>query len=799
MKFTLTWLQDHLDTDWAVEALADKLTSVGLELEGIEDRAAALKPFVIAEVLDAKQHPNADRLRVCQVNTGTETLQVVCGAPNARTGIKAVFAPSGSYIPGSGITLKPTDIRGEASNGMLCSERELELSDEHNGIIELPSDAPVGTAYAEYAGLGDPVIDVAVTPNRPDCLGIIGIARDLAAVGAGRFISPKIEPIPGTFKSEIGVRIELPNDAADACPVFVGRTIRGVKNGPSPKWLQDRLKAIGLRPISALVDITNFLTHDRARPLHVYDAAKVSGDIIVRLGRDGETLEALDGKTYTINSNVCVIADQDRALGFGGVMGGTYSGCSVDTVDVFVESALFDPIRTANAGRTLGILSDARFRFERGVDPEGTISGIELATKLILELCGGGEVSDLVIAGAVPVSDKSVTFRPSRVATLGGLDLPAHQSVRILESLGFKAEQFGDEYAVTVPSWRPDVDGEADLVEEVLRIAGLDTVPSLQLDRPTPPQGVLTSRQKRTRLTKRLLATRGLREAVTWSFLPEKQAQLFGGGAEALKLANPISTELDTMRPSLLPNLIAALGRNADRGFHDLGLYEVGGSYSDDTPEGQILTAAGVRGGAQGERHWTGKPQAVDAFVVKADVMAVLAATGAPLDNLITTTDTPAWYHPGRSGVLKLGPKVLARFGEIHPSVLKTMGVDGPIAAFEVFLDAIPTAKVKSRSRGPLKASDYQAVDRDFAFVVEQAVAAEDILRSARGVDKVLITGARIFDVYEGTGVGDGKKSVALGITLQALDRTLTDQEIDAVATKVIDAVTKKTGAILRA
>ncbi|MDA5192970.1 phenylalanine--tRNA ligase subunit beta [Govanella unica] len=795
MKLTLNWLKDHLDTTATVTEVAEKLTAVGLEVEEIIDPAAKLAPFIIAEVKATEQHPNAERLRLCTVDTGTETLQVVCGASNARAGIKVVFAPSGSYIPGSKMTLKPTEIRGVLSTGMMCSERELELSEEHEGIIELPMDAPLGGSFAQYAGFDDPVIDIAITPNRPDCLGITGIARDLAAAGLGAFKSPAVEPVKGSFPCPVPVRIE--SDAASACPLFVGRLIRGVKNGPSPKWLQDRLKALGLRPISALVDITNYLCYDRARPLHVYDADKLSGGIIVRLGREGETLDALDNKTYELTDRMCVIADEAGPLGLAGVIGGTPSGSTEGTLNVFVEAALFDPIRTAETGRATGVLSDARFRFERGVDPDGTIPGLELATRLILDLCGG-EPSELVIAGEIPNATKIVTFRPDRVRTLGGLDLPAESSIAILTSLGFTVEGSGASLSVRVPSWRPDVDGEADLVEEVLRIHGYDAIPSVPLDRPMPPKGVLTSRQKRTRLVRRTLATRGLREAVTWSFLSAKDAQLFGGGQDCLMLANPISSELDCMRPSLLPNLIAALGRNADRGFHDLGLFEIGSHFENDTAEGQILVAAGVRGGMTGDRHWTAKPQAVDAYVAKADVMGILTAAGAPVDNLVTSTDSPSFYHPGRSGVLKLGPKMLARFGEIHPGVLKALDVDGPVVAFEVFLDALPLPKAKSRSRGPLKVSDFQAVERDFAFVVNRDVTAEDILRAARGVDKTLITAASVFDVYQGKGVEDGQKSVAISLTLQAQDRTLTDQDIDGVANKVIEAVAKKTNATLR-
>ncbi len=800
MKLTLSWLKDHLETAADLDAITEKLTGIGLEVDGVEDRAAKLKPFVVAHVLEAVQHPNADRLRLCRVDTGSGVVQVVCGAPNARTGMKTVFAPIGAYIPGSDFTLKPTEIRGVASEGMLCSKRELELSDDHEGIIELPEDAPVGASFAEYAGLDDPVIDIAITPNRPDCLGVRGVARDLAAAGLGSLKDDAASPVAGSFRSPVDVRIELPEGQEHVCPVFVGRFIRGVRNCESPQWLQDRLRAIGLRPISALVDITNYLTFDRARPLHVYDALKLNGDIVVRLSREGETLQALNGREYTLPAGLCVITDSTGVLGLGGVMGGEDSGCTEETTDLVLESAAFDPVRVAEAGRKLNIDSDARYRFERGVDPAGTIPGIELATRLILEICGG-EASELVIAGRVPDAVKTVAFRPARVKNLGGLDVPAAECRRILETLGFTIrDDKGDSWTVAVPSWRPDVDGEADLVEEVLRIVGYDAIPAVPMERPDVPKGVMTPRQKRLRLLRRGLAARGLREAVTWSFLSDKEAALFGGVEEGLRLANPISSELSAMRPSLLPNLLSGLARNAARGFENLGLFEIGNQYADATPEGHVLVAAGVRGGADGERHWSGKAKPVDVFTAKADAIAALTLAGAPVENLQTAAEAPAWYHPGRSGVLKLGPKtVLARFGEIHPGVLAELDIEGPVAAFEIFVDAIPQPKARAgRSRGPLKASDFQAVDRDFAFVVDRAVAAEDILRAARGADKALITDAAVFDVYEGPGVAEGKKSVAVSVTLQAMDHTLTDAEIEAVAARVVAAVAQRTGATLR-
>ncbi|MEX1146790.1 MAG: phenylalanine--tRNA ligase subunit beta [Sphingomonadales bacterium] len=796
MKFTLSWLREHLETDATLDAVTDKLTALGLEVEGVEDRAARLKPFVVAEVLSAEPHPNADRLRVCRVNTGSATIQVVCGAPNARTGMKGVFAPGGSYIPGSDMTLKPTEIRGVASEGMLCSERELELSDEHDGIIELPADAPVGEAYARYVGLDDPVIEIAITPNRQDCLGVSGIARDLAAAGLGTLRDGAIESVLGTFKSNLGVTIE--DSAKPLCPLFAGRVIRGVVNGDSPAWLQNRLRAIGLRPISALVDITNYVMFDRARPLHVYDADKVTGGIVVRAGRDGERFMALDDREYEAGPDMCAIADHTQVLGLGGIMGEEASGCTADTVNVFLESAWFDPVATARTGRALGLESDARYRFERGVDPETTVPGLELATRLILEICGG-EASEPVIAGAIPDTARTVALRADRVRGLGGLDVLPACSSEILTALGFGVSGT-DPLTVTVPSWRSDIDGEADLVEEVLRVNGYDAIPAMPVARLPGEEARLTPRQKRTRMARRTLATRGLREAVTWSFLGAGDAALFGAGPDAPRIENPINAELDVMRPNLLPNLIRAGGRNADRGLRSLGLFEVANQFADHTPEGQALVAAGVRQGTAGERHWAEPPRSVDAFDAKADALGVLAACGAPVDNLMTVAEAPEWYHPGRAGTLRLGPKVvLAAFGEVHPRVLRSMDVSGPVVAFEVFLDALPEAKAKGgRSRGPLKVSDFQTVDRDFAFIVGRDVAAGDILRAASGADKALVRHATVFDVYEGEGVGADEKSIAIRLRLQADDRTLTDAEIEAVSVRVVDAVAKRTGGQLR-
>ncbi|HKJ72696.1 MAG TPA: phenylalanine--tRNA ligase subunit beta [Alphaproteobacteria bacterium] len=799
MKFTLSWLKDHLDTEADVETISTALTNLGLEVESVTDRAKILEPFTVAHVIEAKPHPDADRLQVCMVETKFGTMQVVCGAPNARTGLMGVFAPSGTTIPGTGMVLKPTRIRGVESNGMLCSEREMGLSDEHTGIIELPEGAKVGEPFADVAGLDDPVFDIAITPNRAEALGVSGIARDLAAAGIGAFKPPRIDPIEGRFESDTKVRLDL-TDAETACPLFVGRLIKGVKNGPSPDWLQQRLAAIGLRPISALVDITNYISYEFARPLHVYDADKLDGDIIVRLAKDGEELLALDGKTYTLDSEMCVIADEKKALGLGGVMGGEGTGCTKETVNVYVESALFDPIRTARTGRMLGIDSDARYRFERGVDPEGTIPGMERATRMIMEFCGGSP-SKPVIAGEVPDNRREVPLRHDRVWTLGGVDLPQVEQIRILQSLGFAVQHDGADLSVTTPSWRHDVDGEADLVEDILRINGYDKIPATPLEMNRDAiRPALSPAERRHRLARRMLAARGLAETVTWSFVSSADAALFGGATPDLALENPISADLDAMRPSILPNLIRAAGRNSDRGFANVGLYELGPCFSDDTPEGQAMIAAGIRRGDTGERHWDKKPRPVGVFDAKADVVETLRGLGLPVDRLQAAAEAPGWYHPGRSGVLKLGPKnLLAAFGEIHPAVLEALDVKGPVVGFEIMLDALPLPKARaSRTRPRLEASDFQAVERDFAFVVDRDTPAQTLIAAAQGVDRQLVTSVNVFDVYEGKGVDDGKKSIALSIRLEPTKATLTDAEIDAVADKLVIAVTKATGGTLR-
>ncbi|MCP3404372.1 phenylalanine--tRNA ligase subunit beta [Bradyrhizobium sp. CCGB01] len=802
MKFTLSWLKDHLDTDEPLERLADKLTMIGLEVENIEDKAKALKPFTIAKVISAEQHPNADRLRVCMVDTGdgAAPVQVVCGAPNARAGLVSVFSPPGTYIPGKDITLGVGTIRGVESRGMLCSAAELQISNDHDGIMELPADAPIGAAYAAWAGLGDPMLEINLTPNRQDCTGVHGIARDLAAADMGKFKDPSIKPIKGEFPCPVKVTVE----DATLCPGFALRLVRGVKNGPSPEWLQKRLTAIGLRPINALVDITNFMTYDRARPLHVFDAKKVRGNLVVRRARDGETLLALDGRTYNLDPAICVIADEHGVESLAGIMGGEASGCDENTTDVLIESALWNEINIAQTGRKLGINSDARYRFERGVDPAFMVPGLELATKLVMEMCGGAP-SENVVVGKAFGDDRVIDFPITEVKRLSGIEVPQVEMKRILTHLGFMMAGPGPVVKVAVPSWRTDVHGKADIVEEIVRIYGVDKVPMTPFERGEDARKpVLTPLQLRIRRARRALASRGIIEAVTWSFITKPAAELFGGGAHELEVANPIASDLSDMRPTLLAGLVAAAQANADRGFGDVALFEVGQVFKGDRPQDQFMAASGVRRGfASSEglgRHWSGSTQA-DVFDAKADALAVLAAAGAPMQALQIVAGGPGWLHPGRSGTIQIGPQnVLGYFGEMHPRALEALGADGPLMVFEVILDRIPEAKKKpTRAKPLIELSAFQPVSRDFAFIVDRTVKAGDIVRAAQGVDKKLITGVNVFDVYEGKGIDDGKKSVAIAVTIQPREKTLTDQEIEAVAAKVVAEVTKKTGGTLRA
>jgi phenylalanyl-tRNA synthetase beta chain len=796
VKLPIGWLKEHLDTGADVAALAEKLTMLGLQVEGVEDRAKDLAPFVVGHVVEAFKHPNADRLKLCRVDAGKGIVQVVCGAPNARTGMKGVFALPGARIPGTGETLKAGRIRGEESNGMLCSERELGLSDEHAGIVELPDDAPIGAPVAQVMGLTDAVLDISLTPNRGDCAAVRGLARDLAAAKVGTLKPLDTSAVKGTFASRIKWLRDFAADKSDACPYVAGRYFRGVKNGASPQWMQDRLRAVGLRPISALVDITQYVTLDLARPLHVFDAKKVQGDLTMRLARAGESIVALDGKTYALDAEMTVIADARGPQGIAGCMGGDATKVDENTTDTFLEVALFDARRTAATGRRLGIESDARYRFERGVDPTSADWGTEVSTRLILAICGG-EASEVVTAGSMPKWERSASLRASRVAALGGVDLEAEESKEILSRLGFEVSG-GEPMRCAIPPWRPDVEGEADLVEEVVRIAGYDRIPAVPLTRNSAvSRPALSAAQRRAGEVRRALAARGLVEAVTYSFLPKKQAELFGGAPDELAVTNPISADLDQMRPSVLPNLVAAARRNADRGMKDVSLFEVGPAYENATDKGQRLIAAGVRAGSSA-RHWSGKPRAMDALDAKADALAALGQMGAPVDSIEVVAEAPSWYHPNRSGTLKLGPTLLGYFGELHPSVLAAMEAEAPVAAFEAFLDKVPAPRSRGTAKPLLKLSPYQPVERDFAFVVDANVAAGAVLRAAKGADRAVITAVELFDVYEGVGVGAGRKSLAVSVRLQPTEATFTDAQIEAIAAKIVAAVTKATGATLR-
>ena len=805
MKFTLSWLKEHLDTDASLDDIVTKLTMIGLEVESVEDKGKTLAPYVIAKVVDAKQHPNADRLRVCMVDTGDgKPIQVVCGAPNARTGMTGVFVPPGTYVPGKKITLQVGTIRGVESRGMLVSEAELEISDDHDGIIELPADAPVGQPYAKYSGLDDAVIDINLTPNRPDCTGVNGIARDLAAADIGTFKERAPKPVKGTFPCPVSVKLDF-GQTHPLCPAFALRLVRGVKNGPSPEWLQKRLKAIGLRPINALVDITNFITCDRGRPLHVFDAKKVKGNLVVRRAQNGEQVLALDGKTYTLDNAMCVIADDSGVESLAGIMGGEASGCDENTTDVLIESALWEPLNIAQTGRKLGINSDARYRFERGVDPNFMGPGLELATRMVMELCGGTP-SEVTVAGKAEAPEKVIDFPTSELKRLAGLDLNLAEMRRVLTKLGFFVAGQDSRVKVAAPSWRPDIEGKADIVEEIVRIVGVDRIPSTPFDRgDAPRKPVLTTAQVRTRKAKRALASRGLTEAVTWSFISKPQAELFGGGAKELALANPIAAELSDMRPSLIPGLVAAAQKNADRGFPDTALFEVGQVFRGDKPEDQLMAATGVRRALAKStgagRHWSSKAADVDAFDAKADALAVLAAAGAPAQAMQVVPGGPAWFHPGRSGTIQIGPQnVLGYFGELHPRSLEALDAEGPLVAFEVILERIPEGKAKAtRAKAMLELSPFQPVTRDFAFVVDRTAKAADIVRAAQNVDRKLITGVSVFDLYEGQGVDAGKKSVAIAVTIQPREKTMTDQEIDALGAKIVAEVSKRTGGVLRA
>lgn len=797
MKFTLSWLKDHLDTTASVDEIAEALTDLGLEVEEITNPLDKLGNFTLGRVISAEQHPDADRLRLCQVETDEGVKQIVCGAPNAREGIIAVIAKPGDYVPGIDTTLSVGKIRGVESHGMMCSEREMELSEEHDGIIELPS-GEVGERFIDWLAVNDPakvdpVIEIAITPNRPDALGVRGIARDLAARGLGTLKPAKEIEIAGEFPSPINVTID--EDTRDGCYVFGGRLIRGVENGPSPQWLQDRLRAIGLRPISKLVDVTNFFTFDQNRPLHVFDAAKVQGDLRIRRAMNGEKLVALDEKEYTLSDGQIVIADDQGVESIAGIMGGLETGCTMETTDVFLEAAVWNHVQVAYTGRALKINSDARYRNERGIDPAFNMPAVELATQMIMELCGG-EPSEVVVAGEVPDMSRAYKLDPARVISLVGMDIPESEQRQTLTKLGFRLE--GN--MAHVPSWRPDVMGEADLVEEVARIASLTKLKGIPMRRTQVgvPKPVLSLHQRREQAARRVCASLGYNECVTYSFIDRASAALFGGGTDATMLENPISSEMSHMRPDLLPGLLQAAARNQARGFHDLALFEVGPAFHGGEPEEQRSQVSGLLVGRTGAKDVHGGSRAVDLYDAKADAEAVLAAIGAPAKVQILR-DGPAWWHPGRHGKICLGPKkVLGIFGEIHPKVLKAMDVKGPAVGFTIWPDEVPASRKQNATRPALEASDLQAVERDFAFVVDAHVEAQALVNAAMGADKTLIENVRIFDEFIGGSLGEGKKSLALTVRIQPRAKTLTEKEIEAVGGKIVEKVSKATGGVLR-
>ncbi len=788
MKFSLSWLKEYLETDADIKRISETLTAIGLEVEEITDKSAELGAFIVAEILEAKKHPNADKLQICKVNTGSEILQIVCGAANARKGIKVVLAPVGSIIPANGMKIKDSKIRDIESCGMLCSGAELSVDEDSEGILELPTNSIVGDKFASIYGLDDPIIEIAITPNRGDCLGVYGVARDLSAAGLGTLKTLATEKISGDFKSPISVTIENTKKT----PLFIGRYIKNVKNGESPLWLQNRLKSIGLSPISTLVDITNFITFNFGRPSHVYDAKKIKGNIVVRDAVRGDKIAALNDKEYELEAGMTVIADDRGAVALGGIIGGEPTGCAEDTTDIFLEIALFDSISIAETGRKLQIDSDARYRFERNVDPAFAEEGMEVLTKMIIELCGG-EASEIVTAGAIPNLNKNINFDRSAVKRIIGIDPTDEEIDEILISLGFtiNGKNMG------IPSWRSDVTIEHDIVEEIVRIYGFDKIPEISLPKISNFKPALSPSQKKISSARRLLASRGMKEAVTFSFMSSKNADLFNQGKN-IQLANPISSDLDSMRPSILPNLLESLQRNSSRGFSDLSLFEIGAIFDSNLPMKQQLTATGIRAGSVTARNHYGDLRDFDIFDVKADFLEVISlyiSGGKPL----VTADTPDYYHPGKSGAVMLGKNVLGYFGEIHPSILKKFDIKNNVVGFEIFLGNLPQPKAKKKyARAKMELSNFQSVERDFAFIVDENILAGDILSAVRKSDKKLISDVSLFDVYAGKNMEEGKKSVAISIKLQPKDRTLTDDEIESVSNKVIESVNKAVGGIIR-
>jgi phenylalanyl-tRNA synthetase beta chain len=793
MKFTLSWLKEHLDTQADANAVADTLNRIGLEVESIENPAEKLADFRVARVLTAAPHPQADKLQVLTVDAGGEALQVVCGAPNARAGMLGVFGPAGATVPSNGLVLKVAAIRGVESNGMMCSVAELELGDDHDGIIELPGDAPVGMAYPDYAALNDPVIDVSVTPNRQDCMGVRGIARDLAAAGLGT-----LRPLAEVYRADTIAPVEGSDPApevatldTEGCPAFYAQAVSGVTNGDAPEWMRTKLKAIGQKPISLLVDITNFISIDLGRPLHVYDRAKLLGALVARKAKDGEEVVALNGKTYTLDTSMTVIADDMEVHDIGGIMGGEHSGVSETTTNVLIECAYFTPEHIARTGQKLALTSDARQRFERGVDPAFLDDGLAIATKLVLEHAGG-TASAVVRSGEPPVAPRNISYDTGHCLRLGGIDVAPEKQRAILERLGFDVSA---DWQVTPPSWRRDVEGGADLVEEVVRMVGLDHVPSTPLPRADGvAKPTATPMQKIERKLRRTAAARGLNEAINWSFLPEKEAQAFGGGRWSL--ANPISEDMKVMRPSLLPGLLSAAQRNMDRGADSVRLFELGRRYLADE---ERLTLGIVLAGEKTARGWAnGKATKFDAHDAKGEVLALLASAGVATDTLMTMDEAGDHYHPGQSATLRMGPKnIIAAFGALHPATAKAFDLDGPVIAAEIYLDAIPAKRATGFMRAPFTPPALQAVTRDFAFLVAAGLASADLVRAIKGSDKDNIVAVRLFDQFAGQGVPEGQKSLAVEVTMQPKHKSYSEEELKTISDRVV-AAAGKLGAVLR-
>ena len=794
MKFSISWLKEHLDTTASVDEIAETLTKIGLEVEEVFNPASRLDGFVTAEVETYERHPDSDHLGLLTVNTGKEKLQVVCGAPNCRQGLKGIFAPVGVVIPCYNEELKVGKIRGVESFGMMCSEKELGVGEDHNGIIELPANTPIGRPAAEALDI-DPVIEINITPNRAECLGVRGVARDLAAAGLGTLKPLKILKTAGTFKSPVNVKVE----DFTACPIYVGRYIKNVNNkAETPKWMKDRLTAIGLRPISPLVDITNYINYDMARPLHVFDADKLRGDITVRMAKDGEKFVSLEDKEYMLDDKSLGICDEEGVQCLGGIMGGAAKGCCDETQNVFLECALFTPECIARTGRKFGIDSDSRYRYERWVDPKSNILGSDYATQMILDICGG-EASEVVIAGSEPEDEWVAYIRPGRIKDLIGIEVSREKIVEILNNLGFKTSEEDGRIKAVSPTWRGDIEGEHDLVEEVVRMIGLDSIPAESLPHGKFPKQVLSPTQRRAVTLKHELASRGMYETVTWSFTDSNLAKDFRKGREPVLLFNPIAADLDEMRPSVLPNLLLAVKNNTARGYGNVALFEVGPEFYGRKPGEQNQVAAGVRCGMTARKDWNGSARAYDVFDAKADALAAIAAANGPFENAQITLDAPAYYHPGRSGTLRLGKNVLAYFGEIHPGVLKKFGIKQRVMAFEVILSNIPLPRSSNdKAKKKLELSAFQPVDKDLAFVVDKTVPAVNLMTAAKTADREFIADVRVFDVYEGENLPEGKKSIALALTFQPKDKTFTDQDIENLMNKVIQEMKKKCNAELR-